>query len=330
VQDFSLSLEKTSLGLASCSTKQPLIPNAFTLPRLYPHAYIFSQQEYNSSKGIPIMNTSKQLFTQSFGPDDAPSIVFLHGSGASGWMWKQVISQLPEFHCLAVDLPEQGQSAEIGPFSMKLSAEKVAEVIRTQAHGGKAYVVGLSIGAQTLVQLLSDAPDLVERAIVSSAVLLPVPGLEWTGSPAIVSWSYKMSVPPFRNNDWWIRINMKYSAGMPDECYPEFKREFQALTESGFVNMLVENSKFRMPAGLDKASAPTLVVCGNKEYAAMKQSAKLLATTLPNAKQATLDLGKKSSMASEHNWALTAPKLFAETVRAWAKNAPLPAEFKQA
>jgi pimeloyl-ACP methyl ester carboxylesterase len=34
------------------------------------------------------------------GPAAAPTLVFLHGGGAAGWMWQPVIEQLPEFHCL--------------------------------------------------------------------------------------------------------------------------------------------------------------------------------------------------------------------------------------
>jgi len=33
-------------------------------------------------------------------------------------------------------------------------------------------------------------------------------------------------------------------------------------------------------------------------------------------------------MAKEHNWALTAPELFAATVRAWIENQPLPIEIE--
>ena len=37
-----------------------------------------------------------------------------------------------------------------------------------------------------------------------------------------------------------------------------------------------------------------------------------------------INLGKDSSLAKEHNWALTAPQLFAAAVRAWIKDEPLP------
>jgi len=270
------------------------------------------------------MTTSPTLHTETYGSPHAPTLLFLHGGGVSGWMWQPVIEALPDYHCLVPDLPEYGGSADVGPFSIALAAEKTAEIIRTRAHGGKATVVGLSIGAQIAVQLLATAPELVEKAIISSALLLPIHGTGWMNNREILKWTYRLSIPPFKNNDWWIRLNMQYSAGIDDAYFTQFKRDFQTTSESAFVNLMIENQSFRKPEGLENATAPALIVTGKKEFAAMQRSAQILAETLPNAKRVQLDLGKKTTMAGEHNWALSTPNLFAQTVRAWVEGAELP------
>lgn len=145
------------------------------------------------------MESSTSLYVRSSGPAGAPVIVFLHGGGSSSWMWQPVIDLLPQYHCLAPDLPEHGQSRAVGPFSMELAADKVTDIIR--ANGGRAVVVGLSEGAQVLVQLLASAPELVERAFISSALLRPLPGMGWFSSPGLIRWMYRLSVTPFQNND---------------------------------------------------------------------------------------------------------------------------------
>ena len=156
------------------------------------------------------------LYVNESGPDAAESIVFLHGGGGGGWMWQpQVLALKEAFHLLVPDLPEQGRSADIKPFTISGSADTIAELIRTRAHGGKAHVVGLSQGAQITLALLGTTPEVVERAIISSALVRPLPGADWM-SPGMIAWSVKWSVEPFKNSDWWIRINMKYSAGVPD------------------------------------------------------------------------------------------------------------------
>jgi pimeloyl-ACP methyl ester carboxylesterase len=274
------------------------------------------------------MSTSSRLHCQAYGPDDAASIVFLHGGGVAGFMWQPVIERLPEYHCLAPDLPQHGGSQEVGPFSMQLAAEQVAALICEQAHGARCYLVGLSEGAQVSVQVLANAPELIGRALISSALLLPLSGLRWLMSPGALAWTYRLSVAPFKRSDWWIRINMKYSANVPEQLFPQFKQAFVALSESAFVNIMLANQRFRMPAGMQAVNTPALIVVGHKEYAAMHRSARELAEALPQAKPVQLNLGRSATLAREHNWALTEPDLFAETVRAWIEGQPLPPELR--
>jgi pimeloyl-ACP methyl ester carboxylesterase len=267
------------------------------------------------------------LYIQETGPADAPTIVFLHGGGGAGWMWQPQVEQLTEFHCLVPDLPEHGQSLSEKPFNIQASARLVADLIRTRAHGGKAFVVGFSEGAQITVELLSQSPELVERAIISSALVRPIPG---TGmlTPGLVRFSYRWSVTPFKNNDWWIRLNMKYAAGVPEKFYPQFRQTFQSLTEDGFIHVMLENQRFRIPAGLERVQTPTLIVCGKNEYSAMRQSARDLARAIPGGAAYEVLHAKKMSLAEEHSWNMTAPDLFTQMVRAWFTGQPLPDELQ--
>ncbi len=272
--------------------------------------------------------TVSSLACETFGPKDAKTIVFLHGGGAGGWMWQPVVKFLPDYHCLVPDQPEHGRNRRIAPFSMELAAEKTADLILQQANGGQACVVGLSEGAQIAVQLLASAPERVDKAVISSALLRPIPGMGWLASRELLAWTYRISIPPFKNTDWWIRLNMKYAAGIPDEFYSYFKKDFQDMTESEWVNLLIANQQFRLPAGLEKAAASILVISGRREYSAMKESVRDLVKVLPHVRGGFINLGKNSSMAKEHNWALTAPGLFAQTVRAWIEEKPLPGEIE--
>jgi pimeloyl-ACP methyl ester carboxylesterase len=270
---------------------------------------------------------SASLYFQNIGSENASTILFLHGGGAAGWTWDPVVAKMQDFHCLVPDLPEHGRSMDVKPFSINGSADLVADLIRSQAPGGRAHVVGLSEGAQITVALLSRHPEVIDHAIVSSAILLPIPMVSWMFTPKVAGFSYDISIPPFKNNDWWIRLNMKYSAAIPEAYFPQFKQTFQTYTRDSFIHLMVENQSFRLPSGLDKADVPVLVVAGKKEYSQMIQSACDLVAALPHATGRLVTLGSKSSLGQEHNWSMTAPELFARTVRAWVTDQPLPVEL---
>jgi pimeloyl-ACP methyl ester carboxylesterase len=273
--------------------------------------------------------SDSSLYYNEYGPENATAIVFLHGGGAGGWMWRPVIRHLSEYRCLCPDQPEHGGSSHIAPFSMQLAATKVAELIQSQTAERKAHVVGLSEGAQIAVQLLVSAPETIRKAFISSALLIPTPGLGWAGSPMLLKWTYRLFMRPFINNDWWIRLNMKYAAGIPNEYFSEFKKDFQHITETEFVNLMVANQGFRLPTGLENVTVPTIVIAGKNEYPAMRHSVFKLVETLADAKGGLLNLGKGSSLAAEHNWALTKPELFAQTLRAWIEDKPLPMQIEE-
>jgi pimeloyl-ACP methyl ester carboxylesterase len=267
------------------------------------------------------------LHAAEYGPAEAPTIVLLHGGGGAGWMWRPQIEALGgDYHVLVPDLPGSGESVGTGPFTMERAAEEVAGLVTARAHGGRATVVGLSEGAQTVVQLLATTPAVVDRAIVSSALVRPLPG-GGLNSERMLRWTYRTSVAPLKGADWWVRLNMRHSAGIPDEYFDDFARGFRALTEDDFVAMLLANQAFRLPAGLGGAAAPVLVVVGAREYEAMKASAHDIAAALPDAVAYQVRHARKHSRAEEHNWSMTEPELFTRMVRAWVEQSPLPPEL---
>ena len=121
---------------------------------------------------------------------------------------------------------------------------------------------------------------------------------------------------------------MKSAAAIPEEFFPQFKANFQVMTESQFVNLMLANQHFRLPAALEKATAPTLVLVGQRELPVMKESARLLVKSLPDARGRVIDLGQGASMAKEHNWAMNAPDLFAQTLRNFIQGVELPEELR--
>jgi pimeloyl-ACP methyl ester carboxylesterase len=253
------------------------------------------------------------LYTQEFGPANAPTIVLLHGGGVGGWMWKPQIAQLQdEYHLLVPDLPEHGHSIDVKPMTLPNAAAEVAELIRSRAHGGRAHVVGLSLGAQTTIELLSQAPDLIDHAIATGPLMRPLPGIGTTNLMAKMYW-------PFRNMTWLVKWNMQ-GLGVPEEYFEEFRRDTAAMTIDGFVRITMANGKNQLPPNLQAVTVPTLLLVGEKELKIMRESVRDLLAVMPSAKGYVVS-------GAIHNWSLQLPDLFTQTVRAWIANRDLPAQL---
>jgi pimeloyl-ACP methyl ester carboxylesterase len=104
---------------------------------------------------------------------DASAIVFLHGTRLSRAVWTPQLDALgDEFRAIALDLPGHGERAG-EPFRLEGAAEVVAAAIRDGAAGGRAVVVGLSLGGYVAMTLAAGHPELVRGLVIAGASAEP-------------------------------------------------------------------------------------------------------------------------------------------------------------
>jgi pimeloyl-ACP methyl ester carboxylesterase len=266
------------------------------------------------------------LFCQEYHQEKKTSIVFIHGGGIGSWMWDEQVAYFSGYHCIVPDLPAHGKSAGIPLTSVADMADMLAGVIRERAHGGRAQMVGLSLGAQITVALLSRAPELVEHAVVSSALLRDM-GMDWLYSPGMIRFLFRWGFEPFKNSRRYIELNMRLKPTIPMKYVDKVFEDNRANSVDTFTALMAANQAFLLPPDLEKVQAQVLACCGRKEFKVMRQSAMDLAASLPHARAILVDPQGKLPMGCEHAWNLNLPDLFNRTVKAWIEDQPLPDEF---
>ena len=117
------------------------------------------------------------MFIHESGSLGRPTIVFLHGNGANGSMWKSHMEQLADFHCLAPDFPGFGQSRSQEWISLDIITDEVIRLVQKRTAQDQVHIVGLSLGGSVAMTWLGKAPQFVDHAIVDGAGVQPLPGL---------------------------------------------------------------------------------------------------------------------------------------------------------
>ena len=118
--------------------------------------------------------------------DGRPTIVFLHGTVLAGSAWNAQIAALgDEFHCLAPDLPGHGTAVDV-PFTIDTAVDRVLGLIEREAHGGRAILVGLSLGGYVAMALAARSPERVAGLAIAGATADPV-GLQSLGFRALAA-----------------------------------------------------------------------------------------------------------------------------------------------
>lgn len=145
----------------------------------------------------------------SDGPADGPPIVFVHGTRLSSSMWRAQMDDLRDtYRVVALDLPGHGRLAD-RPFTLTDASGEVALAIE-EAAGGRAVVVGLSLGAYVAMDLAARRPELVRGLVLSGAtaepiglVATPYLALAWVmdrldgrALDALNAWFFRSRFPP--------------------------------------------------------------------------------------------------------------------------------------
>ncbi len=252
------------------------------------------------------------LYIKETGENNDETIVFLHGDGIAGWMWDEQLKAFSDYHCIIPDLPGHGKSAEVKPVTVQDTADKIIDIIKNKAKNGKAHIVGLSMGAQITVQILSTAPEVVNHVLISGAL---VRSSQPTESFLELLDNLIALYLPDKNKT--IRI-MSYvrSYNIPKNLRSKFKESTYVIEPYSLDKILRETILFKMPDNLEHADVPVLVMAGEKDYRIINESALNLLNALPNSKGAV-------ALKVGHLWNIENPDLFNNVLRSWLKDVNL-------
>lgn len=240
--------------------------------------------------------------------DQQKTIVFLHAAGFDGRIWKQAAEQLTDFHCVCPDLPGHGQSKTVPVTDFDAASDAVAELI-DRVGKGPVHLAGLSMGSYIGFRLLARHPHLVESAVFSGFQHVPI----------AVSGVMRalMTASSFMMNSRKNREKMARSLGVND---PSLVSQRGGRPNASSKTMRKISSlalDFDVAADLQSIETPTLVLAGETEHPSILSALPAFQSGMPHCTARIIPgLG--------HGWIATEPDLFAETLRAWFLQEPLP------
>lgn len=249
------------------------------------------------------------LSYEEYGNTNGPLIVWIHGGGVSGWMWNEQVQYFRSYHNIIPTLSEHGMNNNGIPFSIQSSAEHILRLIEEKANRKKVIVVGFSLGAQITLQILSLKPELIDVAIVNSALTRPQPFMKKLLRP-MVDLSY-----PLIKQKWFAKLQSKFLY-IHEKDFHTYYQESLQLTKESLIRVLNENMSFTLPTGFRHAKTKILVTVGEKERSIMKKSAKEIVSSNENCTGILIpNIG--------HGVSLAKPDFFNQLVEQWITDSTL-------
>ncbi|UHA75265.1 alpha/beta fold hydrolase [Paenibacillus sp. 481] len=255
------------------------------------------------------------LHYQEYGDTSAPFLMlFLHGGGVSSWMWDKQVQYFTHYHCIVPDLPEHGKSNSEIKFSIQGSAAELIKLVEEKARGKQVVLIGFSLGSQVIIQMLSMKPDIIDFAIINSALVRPI-----SYAKNLIKSTVRLSFPLIKNR-WFSKLQAK-TLYLSADHFEKYYEENCNIKPDTLIRVLEENMSFKIPNDFRKTNGKILVTVGEKEKAVMKKSAKDIVATSPNCIGVIIpEIG--------HGFPLAMPDFFNQMVATWIHEGGLPEECK--
>lgn len=221
------------------------------------------------------------------GPLQAPPLLLIHGSGASGASWSPMIPALAaDHHVIRVDLPGCGQSPPARSYDVPVQARRVAGMLDFLGTR-RVPVVAHSSGGYIATALAEQRRDLVRSiALISSGprpdALLP--------QPVVLR---ALLAPPFGRLLWsvrsdaMIRNGITATAARPIAIPDEVVADLRCTTYRALRTVLQRNTAYiterSLPRRLAALDVPVLVIFGAADRRWEPSSAHLY-DAIPNAR----------------------------------------------
>ncbi len=254
-----------------------------------------------------------ELFVRESGPRDAPAIVFLHGVGNTGEMWRDHMARLADYHCLAPDLPGHGRSRSVRWLSREDTAARVARLVASLP-AKRAHLVGLSLGGSVAFELLATRPELLDHVVIDGCAAV---GSRWAG-PAKAAFAV---ISPFIHSRRVGSLLARAVGVTEPDAVEDLLHQFRQVDPRSFRRAFADAQEVRIGPALLAASCPTLLVSGANELAATHESSRQLAAHLPRAEARVMP-------GAGHGWLGRHPAVHIAMVRAWIEEARLPVELQ--
>lgn len=209
-----------------------------------------------------------RLHVRDTGPRDAPTVLMLHGLGASLHTWEDWAGALPGMRVIRFDLPGFGLTGPdpTGDYSDSRSVAVILALL-DQLGVQRTSLVGHSMGGRIAWRFAAVHPERVERLVLVSPDGFSSPGFEYGKTPQVPAVA---GVMPYVLPRAMVRMNLVPGYANPAVVTDELLgRYYDLLRAPGVRAAILERTRQTVleepTAILKRVPAPTLLLWGEQD-----------------------------------------------------------------
>lgn len=218
---------------------------------------------------------------REYGAENSETILLLHGGGLSWWNYRKEAGLLrSDYHVVLPIL--DGHAGSDRPFtSIEDNAAGIIAFIDAHYGGSVLLIGGLSLGAQILLEMLSQRKDICKYAIVESAAVLPSKVTDALIGPSIGS-SYGLI-----RNRLFAKLQFR-SLHMTPTLFEDYYRDTCAIRKSDMIAFLKANTAYSLKPAISETSASVHLFAGAKENRRILRSLDAIYNAVPGSRKTVI------------------------------------------
>ncbi len=214
------------------------------------------------------------MMFREYGAENLQTIILLHGGGLSWWNYRAEADILKSDYRVILPVLD-GHAGSGRPFtSIEDNAAELIAFIDGRFGGKVRLIGGLSLGAQVLLEMLSQRKDICRYALVESASVVPSRLTNALIGPAFGS-SYGLI-----KSRSFAKLQFR-SLHMDDQLFEDYYRDTCKIAKADMIAFLRANTSYALKPSVAETTARVHVFAGGKENRGIRRSADVIRNAIP-------------------------------------------------
>ena len=214
---------------------------------------------------------------KEFGAENRETVILLHGGGLSWWNYREAAEILRLKYRVILPILD-GHAGSDRPFTtIEENATEIITFIDEHLGGSLVLLGGLSLGAQIVLEVLSQRGNICRHALIESAAVIPSKLISALIGPAISS-----SFGLIKNRSF-SKLQFR-SLRIKEELFEDYYRDTCRISKTDMIAFMKASASYALRDTIRNCSADVRVFAGAKENREIMSSAEEIRRKIPNAK----------------------------------------------
>ena len=188
-----------------------------------------------------------------YGKQNRDIIMLLHGGGLSWWNYRAEAEILKDHYHVVLPILDGHADSDADFVSIEKNASRLISFIDSEYGGSILLIGGLSLGAQVLVEMLTQRNNICRYAVIESASVIP----------STFASSYGLI-----QKKWFTKTQFRYLR-IREDLFEDYYRDTSKISKNNMIAFLKANTAYKIKPELRENHIHIRIFFGGNEQTSM-------------------------------------------------------------